>query len=97
MKRFIKDVYFTLTSGLYQVWKVQRHISKMEYQIEKMEKEIGQNATFLHYFEQNIDDSPDFVLQEILQTYLDTATKEDKEEDNWQEIVSYAKQYDCFI
>jgi hypothetical protein len=97
MKRFIKDLFFVLTKGLWQIWCIQREISKMDAKIAKMEKEIGPNATFLHYFEQGMEHNPEYVCQDILQSYLDSASKEDKEEENWQAIVSYAKQYDCFI
>jgi hypothetical protein len=97
MITFFKDLFWVLTVGLWRLWKTQRMISKMEYKVKKMENDIGSNATFIHFFEASMDYNSPEMCKEVIQSYLDSATREDKAEENWQTIISYAKKYDCYL
>ena len=97
MITFFKDLVWVLTIGLWRLWKTQRNISKLENKVQKMEKDIGPNATFIHFFELSMDYNEPEMCREVIQSYLDSATREDKAEENWQVIISYAKKYDCYL
>lgn len=98
--RILKDIWVLVRHIMPQAWKVQRHISKMEYMIMKMEKKLGVVGCFLHHFELNAPENSDELNKEILEMFLMEIYSNEQEvveeitsHKDWNAVLSYCKQY----
>lgn len=92
----IKDIW-EFIKGLPTMWKLHRDYKKGLRLSIKMENEIGATATFLYFFELNMDHLPPELNRHILQEFLIECSVDMVQDEDFMIILHYAKSYDINV
>lgn len=95
MKRLLSDIWIMFRHHIWNMWRQQRYLSKLDRDIQKMEKEKGICYTFLHHFEANMNHYPEELVKEILNDFFYEVSQhpEVMDEEDYDSIVQYANKY----